>query len=173
MELHINMNEIIKGVFKSWVLNKYSAQAYLDVLWNNIRQYNEKEIKFDNYLNSDNMYINDDLRIEKLIAVNKKEKNKEYYMNLMMNIIYDNKSKIPLEIGITCKNDKEYIYSIFVEESVIPYIIFAENNNIDVFFKKTIPGVVILDKSTEKEKYKRDSLKVYKMNVLNDIYFNW
>ena len=49
---------------------------------------------------------------------------------------------------------KNYIYSIFVEESVIPYIIFAENNNIDVFFKKTIPGVVILDKSTEKEKYK-------------------
>ena len=43
------------------------------------------------------MYINDDLRIEKLIAVNKKEKNKEYYMNLMMNIIYDNKSKIPLK----------------------------------------------------------------------------
>ena len=80
---------------------------HLDVLWNNIRQYNEKKIKFDNYLNSDNMYINDDLRIEKLIAVNKKEKNKEYYMNLMMNIIYDNKSKIPLEIGITCKNDKK------------------------------------------------------------------
>ena len=83
------------------------------------------------------------------------------------------KVKFLFEIGITCKNDKEYIYSIFVEESVIPYIIFAENNNIDVFFKKTIPGVVILDKSTEKEKYKRDSLKVYKMNVLNDIYFNW
>ena len=79
MELHINMNEIIKGVFKSWVLNKYSAQAYLDVLWNNIRQYNEKEIKFDNYLNSDKMYINDDLRIEKLIAVNKKEKQRILY----------------------------------------------------------------------------------------------
>ena len=167
------MNEIKNGVFKSWVLNKYSTQVYLDVLWNNIRQYNKEKIIIKKSIKSENMYINNNLRFEKRIVVNDDKKNKEYYMNLMMNIVYDNKNKIPLEIGVTSKNDKEYIYSIFIEESVIPYIIFAEKNNMNVFFKKTIEGVATVDKFINKEKYKRQVLKSYKMNLLNDIYFNW
>ena len=107
------MNEITKGVFESWVKNKFSTQTYLDVLWNNIRQFNKEEIYFDNTLKSKDIFINDDLRIEKKIIVKSSEKNKEYYMNTMMNVIYDNKNQIPLEIGVITREEKEYIYSIF------------------------------------------------------------
>tara|TARA_A100001011_G_C14109075_1_gene756119 strand:+ start:434 stop:937 length:504 start_codon:yes stop_codon:yes gene_type:complete len=167
------MNEITKGVFESWVTNKFSAQTYLDLLWNNIRQFNEEKISFDNPSKSKDIFINDDLRLEKNIIVNPSEKNKEYYMKMMMNVIYDNKNQIPLEIGVITRKDKEYIYSIFVEESAIPYIIFAENNNMNIFFKKMSEGIANIDINKKKEKYKRNSLKAYKMNVLNDIYFNW
>ena len=34
-------------------------------------------------------------------------------------------------------------------------------------------GIANIDINEKKEKYKRNSLKSYKMNVLNDIYFNW
>ena len=101
------MNEITKGVFESWVKNKFSTQTYLDVLWNNIRQFNKEEIYFDNTLKSKDIFINDDLRIEKKIIVKSSEKNKEYYMNTMMNVIYDNKNEIPLEIGVITR--EEYI----------------------------------------------------------------
>lgn len=173
MKIHINMNEITKGVFESWVKNKFSTQTYLDVLWNNIRQFNNEEIYFDNTLKSKDIFINDDLRIEKKIIVKSSEKNKEYYMNTMMNVIYDNKNEIPLEIGVITREEKEYIYSIFVSESAIPYIIFAENNNMNIFFKKMSEGIANIDMDEKKVKYKRNSLKAYKMNVLNDIYFNW
>jgi len=172
MKIHINMNEITKGVFESWVKNKYSVQTYLDVLWNNIRQYNKKNISFDIPLKSKDMYINNNLRTEKNTLVKSVEKNKEYYMNLMMNIVYDNKNQIPLEIGVINRDDKEYIYSIFIEKSAIPYIIFAENNNMNVFFKK-MEQEYNFENNVNKEKYKRNSLKAYRMNVLNDIYFNW
>ena len=173
MKIDINMNEITKGVFKSWVKNEFSAQTYLDVLWHNIRQVNEGKINFKKPLNSKDIFINDDLRFEKNLIVNPSKKNKEYYMKMMMNVIYDNKNKIPLEIGVITREDKEYIYSIFVEEATIPYIIFAENNNMNIFFKKMTDGIAKIDINEKKVKYKRNSLKAYKMNVLNDIYFNW
>ena len=43
----------------------------------------------------------------------------------------------------------------------------------NIFFKKMSEGIANIDMDEKKVKYKRNSLKAYKMNVLNDIYFNW
>lgn len=170
-------SKINKEIFKQWVKYELNFQSFLDLTWDNYRS--NYDIPNCNYRNS--ILILDE-KLKKTITT-KVTNNypmddiKLFYIKELTHHIYDNIDNIPLEIGLfKGNNNQEYKYLVSVHNELVPYILYAELNGIDIYFAELNKNFEFVETySIKKEKILQDKkiLKTYKIKLLNETRFVW
>ena len=168
--------EINKAIFKSWFKDDLNFQRFLELTWNYYR--NNSDIPNCGEKKAI-LLLNEQLRHTNITKINKTlltEDMKNFYKKEITHHIFDNIENIPLEIGLfKGNNDQEYKYLVSVNNSLIPYILYAEVNGLDIYFTKLNKQHEFVKKFSELKNKVSDKtvFKKYKIHLLNDSRFIW
>lgn len=168
--------EINKAIFKTWFNDESNFQRFLDLTWNYYR--NNSDIP--NCCEKKCVLLLDErLKQTNITKINKSllTKNlKDFYKREITHHIFDNIENIPLEIGLfKGNNDEEYKYLVSANNDLIPYILYAEMNGLDIYFTKLNKQFKFVKKFSHiKDKISdKTILKKYKINLLNESRIIW
>ena len=168
--------KINKEIFKSWLKDESNFQRFLDLTWNYYR--NNSDIPNYNE-NKSVLLLNEKLRHTNITKINKgllTDDIKGFYKKEITHHIFDNIDNIPLEIGLfKGNNNEEYKYLVSANTTLIPYILYAELNGLDIYFTKINTQYEFVKNFSKLNNKISDKtiLKNYKIHLLNDSRFIW
>ena len=169
-------SEINKAIFKSWFNDELNFQRFLDLTWN----YYRKNSKIPNCHGEKRvLLLNEQLRQTNITKINKSlltRNLKDFYKREITHHIFDNIENIPLEIGLfKGNNDEEYKYLVSTNNDLIPYILYAEMNGLDIYFTKLNKQYEFVKKFQiiKNKNSNKTILKKYKIHLLNESRIIW